>query len=208
MAILSTLKPSEELTDSSIPNSKTPKESRSAKYLTYPTYRSRHIHFLDFNRQSLIAYAVKLIALSLKEKAFGKNDMAIGHILTLLQYSYPGDEEDFIQMLLDKVKRSENFTYPLFMNHIIHIDFLEMFSNIMMESNVTLDIAATYTGAPAASSTPAGSRRLGTRGANRGEKNEIRTALKKQVSRAFDNIDEVILDFVSKNHDSLMQCML
>ena len=81
-----------------------------------------------------------------------------------------------------------------------------MFSNIMMESSVTLDIAATYTGAPAASSTPG--RRLGTRGANRGEKNEIRTALKKQVARCYDNIDEVILDFVNKNRDSLFQCML
>ena len=50
----------------------------------------------------------------------------------------------------------------MFMHHIIHIDFLEMFSNIMMESTVTLDIAPTYSGAPAASSTPG--RRLGTRG--------------------------------------------
>ena len=42
------------------------------------------------------------------------------------------------------------------------IDFLEMFSNILMESGrdgVTLDIAYTHTGAPAAATTPG--RRLG-----------------------------------------------
>ena len=48
------------------------------------------------------------------------------------------------------------------MANIIHIDFLEMFSNILMESGrdgVTLDIAYTHTGAPAAATTPG--RRLG-----------------------------------------------
>ena len=50
----------------------------------------------------------------------------------------------------------------MFMANIIHIDFLEMFSNILMESGrdgVTLDIAYTHTGAPAAATTPG--RRLG-----------------------------------------------
>ena len=67
-------------------------------------------------------------------------------------------------------------------------------------------IAPTNTGAPSASSTQG--KRLGTRGANRGEKTEIRSALKKQAARSYENLDEVILDFVSKNRDSLFQCML
>ena len=71
---------------------------------------------------------------------------------------------------------------------------------------MTLDIAPTTSGAPSASSTPG--RRLGTRGANRGEKTEIKTALKKQAMRSYENLDDVILEFVSKNRDSLFQCML
>ena len=49
---------------------------------------------------------------------------------------------------------------------------------------------------------------IGTRGANRGEKNEIRSALRSQVKRAYDNLDDVIMDFVSNNRDSLFQIML
>ena len=48
----------------------------------------------------------------------------------------------------------------------------------------------------------------GTRGANRGEKNEIRSALRTQVRRAYDNLDDVIMDFVNNNRDSLFQIML
>ena len=110
-------------------------------------------------------------------------------------------------MIIHKIKVSDVFTYPIFMRHVTNIEFLEMFSNIMSESSVTLDIAPTFTGAPAASSTPG--RRMGTRGANRGEKNEIKSAIKKQAStRAYDNMDDVIIDFVNKNRDTLFSAVL
>ena len=166
-ALLNTFRTTSEDTDSScsIPNSRNSKETRIGRFLTLPSHKYRHIHFLDFNRQGVVSYAVKILYLGLKEKAIhpiAKNDLAIGHILTLLQYSYP-DEEDVISLIIDRIKRSETFTYPMFTAHLIHIDFLEMFSNILMESGrdgVTLDIAYTHTGAPAAATTPG--RRLGT----------------------------------------------
>ena len=37
-----------------IQDSRNPKESRNGKELTLPTSKMRHIHFLDFNRQSII----------------------------------------------------------------------------------------------------------------------------------------------------------
>ena len=77
----------------------------------------------------------------------------------------------------------------------------------VISNQFTFFIAPTNTGAPSASSTD-GRKRLGTRGANRGEKTEIKSALKKQAARSYENLDDVILDFVSKNRDSLFQCML
>ena len=194
-----------------IKNSKTPKETRKGKELTLPTSKLRHIHFLDFNRQSIIAYATRLLIFGLKEKVMqpiAKNDLTIGHIIVLLQYSFP-EESDLFFMILHRIRMSETFSYPGFMHHVIHIEILEEFSNLMADNttSVTLDIAPTTSGAPAASSTP-GSRRLGTRGANRGEKTEIKTALKKQVTRCYENLDEIILDFVSKNRDSLLHAMM
>ena len=52
------------------------------------------------------------------------------------------------------------------------------------------------------------SRRLGTRGANKGEKTEVRAALKKQVSRSYESLDVLIADFLTKNRDSIFQCLL
>ena len=53
-----------------------------------------------------------------------------------------------------------------------------------------------------------GSRRLGTRGANKGEKVEVRAALKRQVARSYENLDRLIADFLTKNRDSIFQCLL
>ena len=88
---MSTFKTSSEDTDSgcSIANSRNLKETRIGNFLTLPSHKYRHIHFLDFNRQGIISYAVKILYYALKEKAIHpivKNDLAIGHILTLLQY--------------------------------------------------------------------------------------------------------------------------
>ena len=52
------------------------------------------------------------------------------------------------------------------------------------------------------------SRRLGTRGANKGEKTEVRAALKKQVARSYESLDVLIADFLTKNRDSIFQCLL
>jgi hypothetical protein len=69
-ALLSTFKTSSEDTDSgsSIANSRSLKESRIGRFLTLPSHKYRHIHFLDFNRQGVISYAVKILYLGLKEK--------------------------------------------------------------------------------------------------------------------------------------------
>ena len=70
-----------------------------------------------------------------------KNDLCIGHIISLLQYSFP-EESDLFFMILHRIKMSETFTYPIFMHHIVHIEFLEEFSNFMVDNTntVTLDI--------------------------------------------------------------------
>jgi integrator complex subunit 10 len=218
LSVLAACKPEDPVkgvaaSDEMVANSRTPNISRQAKQLTLPTSKLRHAHFLEFNRQSIIAYCTRLMIYGLKEKVMqpiAKNDLALGHIIVLLQHCFP-EENDLFYLLMHRIRMSENFSYPIFMSHIIHIEFLEEFSHLMADSttNVTLDIAPTFTGAPASSTTPGStSRRMGTRGVNRGEKNEIKTAIKKQVMRCYENLDEILLDFVAKNKDSLFQCML
>ncbi len=107
---------------------------------------------------------------------------------------------------MHRIRMKDSFSYPIFCNHVVVIDILEEFSHLMSDptTQVTLDITP-FTGG-SAGSTP--SRRVGTRGANRGEKNEIRSAIKKQVARCYENLDDTIADFVTKNRDSVIQCLL
>merc|ERR1712029_295713 len=91
-SILWAIKPSE---DEGLNNSKSPKESRKGKSLTVPTSKLRHVHFLDFNRQSIIYYATRVLIYSLKERVLqpiAKNDLAIGHVVVLLQHCYPQNQ--------------------------------------------------------------------------------------------------------------------
>ena len=95
------------------------------------------------------AYATRLLIYGLKEKVMqpiAKNDLCIGHIISLLQYSFP-EESDLFFMILHRIKMSETFTYPIFMHHIVHIEFLEEFSNFMVDNTntVTLDIGKEHT---------------------------------------------------------------
>ena len=53
--IVANCKPSEEGTEV-INNAKNAKESRKGKYLTMPTSRLRHVHFLDFNRYKMTRF--------------------------------------------------------------------------------------------------------------------------------------------------------
>ena len=120
------------------------------------------------------------------------NDMPLGHVIVLLQYCYP-EEKDLLVLLLSRIRMKDTFSYPIFCNYVIHIQFLEEFAYIVNNSTNTgaapMGTAPGGTGVildicpPDKSTESTGSsRRLGTRGANKGEKVEVRAALRKQVA--------------------------
>ena len=51
-------------------------------------------------------------------------DMAMGHIITLLQYNWP-DQRELFHMLLHRIRKKESFSYPLFSQYVVNIDILE-----------------------------------------------------------------------------------
>ena len=59
-----------------------------------------------------------------------------------------------------------------------------------------------------ASSALSGQRRMGTRGANRGEKSEIKSLLKRQVMRCHENLDNLIVDFLANQRDPIFGCLM
>ena len=213
-----------------IPENKTDRErieSRLGGNFKQATVRLRHVHFLSFSRQSILSYCCRLLVHILKDRSLTAdignttNDFAIGHVIVLLQYCYP-EEKDLLELLLHRIRLKDTFSYPIFCSYVVHIEFLEEFAHIV---NTT----STKAGAAPMGSSPGGqgvildicppdlnkstdtigsSRRLGTRGANKGEKMEVRAALKRQVARSYENLDVLIADFLTNNRDSIYQCLL
>ena len=213
-----------------IPECKTERErsdKRLGRNFKQATVRSRHVHFLPFSRQSILSYCCRLLIHILKDRSLkadiGKttNDVAIGHVIVLLQYCYP-EEKDLLNLLLHKIRLKDTFSYPIFCNYVIHIQFLEEFALIVNTSSktsgaapmgsalggtgVVLDICPPDMSKNGDSNVS--SRRLGTRGANKGEKTEVKAALKRQVARSYESLDVIISEFLTKNRDSIFQCLL
>ncbi len=167
--------------------------------------KTRHVHFLPFTKQHVLAYICRVLVYVLKDKClqpmtFSSNDdAALGHVIVLLQYVFP-EEKDLFFMLLQRIRVRESFTYPLFCSYVVHVEFLEEFAYLLSDATakVALDITPTAAG---------GGKRMGTRGANRGEKEEIRAALKKQVLRSHEPLDNIIEEFLLANRDSIVQSL-
>lgn len=68
-------------------------------------------------------------------------DLVIGHMIVLLQFDWPLEEELF-NNLVDKIRQKGAFSYTLFQNYVITVDILEEFMYLSTEQGgaVPLDI--------------------------------------------------------------------
>lgn len=154
--------------------------------LTWPTTRTRHLRFLPLSRAGVLTYVCKLLICLLQEKALQHNtggDLAMGHIITILQYNWP-DQRELFHMLIHRIRKKEAFSYPLFSQYVVNIDILEemMYLSSEQGGGLVLDILGSPGGGvPAA--------RPGTRGANRGEKEDFRQAMRRQAARSLEPVD-------------------
>ena len=93
------------------------------------------------------------------------------------------------------MKRQEGLTYPLFCKYVINIEVLQeiMFLAGDQGGNVPMDIL------------PGGGARLGTRGANRGEREDFKNAMRRQAARSHEPIEKVIVEFLTSETNLILQ---
>lgn len=170
--------------------------------------KSRHVHFLPFTRHHILAFCARILIYILKDRALqptsSNNDVTLGHVLVLLQYIFP-EEKDLMLMMIHKIKQKDSFSYPLFSSYIVQIELLEEFAHLLRDPSckVALDLSPSSTLQSGSQS----QRRVGTRGANRGEKEEVRMAIVKQVAKSQEPLDELLISFFEENHDSILECL-
>jgi len=171
--------------------------------LTIPTNRSRHCRFIPLTRPAVLTYCCKLLTGLLQERAL-QGDLATGHTITIMQYNWPDDRELFYH-LLNRVRAREGFSYPLFCQYIINIEILEeiMFLASEQGGGLVMDIVP----GSGNSSIGSGTARMGTRGANRGEREEFRSAMRKQAARSHESVDRLIVDFLTNHTELILQTL-
>ncbi|XP_033629085.1 integrator complex subunit 10-like [Asterias rubens] len=164
----------------------------------------RQLPLVTCTAPALLPYFIQLLLLCYKKKVFHHaetEDMALGHMLVLMQYDWPREEVLF-QDLVKKLKKQGSFFYPAFFQYIINIDMLEEFAFLKTDSGGKLQLDLLPPN-------PSVMRqRTVTRNITKGGKEEFRVAMEKQVSRCGENIDMLMRTFLTNERDSLQQLLM
>lgn len=161
------------------------------------TGNHRHLHFMSLTRMGILHYFTTLLIRMLVSSG-GNSDLAYGHLMVLMQLSWPQEEAIFIQ-IMDTIKQKRLFQYHLFPTYVIQIDILEEISSMWNENggSVVLDIIP--------DSQHLGQRRTGTQGADKDVKEDFKQAIKAQVLRGNESILNLIIQFITQEHSQLLQ---
>lgn len=121
-------------------------------------------------------------------------------MLVLIQLNYPAEIKT-AEFIFDRIRSKQSFSFPEFSEYVICRDFLEEFMYLYTnESKIQLELNT-----PTASSL---TRRIGTRGSDRGIKDEFKQLIRKQMARSDEDVESLILHFISQERGSLMQLIL
>ncbi|XP_076626592.1 integrator complex subunit 10 isoform X2 [Colletes latitarsis] len=159
--------------------------------LTVPC--ARHLHYLTIARFPVVQYCCRLLLSAIKENFSlpgGVGDLAIGHALVLMQIDWP-QEASTLSTITERIINRGSFTYPLFQAYIICVDILEELTYLWTEhgGGVSLDIAT--------ASGVLQIRRITTRGADKGVREEVKQAMRRQAARdGIDSLDELLQKFI------------
>lgn len=135
----------------------------------------------------------------LQDKITNENcrDAILSSILVLIQLNYP-NEIAAAEMIFSHIRTKQSFVFPDFSTFIICPDFLEEFMYIYTHDNkIQLELNL-----PAASSI---TRRIGTRGSDKGIKDEFKQLIRKQMARSNDDIDALIVQYITQERANLIQ---
>lgn len=160
----------------------------------------RHLHFLPLTKVAVMHYFCTLLIRILLNTT-NNSDLTYGHMLVLMQLGWPQEEAIFMH-IMDIIRQKRVFHYHLFSAYIIHIDILEELSFIWNEqgNNIALDILPN-------SQQHLGQRRIGTRGADKGVKEDFKQAMKAQVARSNESLLNLMIQFITSERSYLLQIL-
>ncbi|OXU21816.1 hypothetical protein TSAR_001848 [Trichomalopsis sarcophagae] len=178
-------------------------QGKVSNNLTVPAIR--HLHYLPLTRFTVLQYCCRLLLTAIKESFSwpgGGGDLAIGNALVLLQIDWP-QEAGMMSIITQKIMSRRCFSYPLFQAYIICVDILEELTYLWTDhgGGILLDIAVN-TGILQ-------NRRISTRGADKGVREEVKQTMRRQAARdGVDALDELLQRFILNEKKALQHSLI
>ncbi|XP_053319329.1 integrator complex subunit 10 isoform X2 [Spea bombifrons] len=192
-----------ELMNYIVPPAKDFSKTRDEMPKVKPKFRKgSDLKFLPCTSKFIMPYCLQLMLACLKLRAFADNrdDIALGHVIVLLQYDWPKCENLFLKAI-NKICQQGNFQYENFFNYITNIDMLEEFAYLRTQEGgkIHLELIPNQ-GVLLKHHTV-------TRGITKGVKEDFRLAMERQVSRCTENLMAVLHRFCINEKILLLQCL-
>ncbi|XP_070570884.1 integrator complex subunit 10-like isoform X2 [Ptychodera flava] len=161
---------------------------------------THNLQFVSCTPTYILPYCIKLVLMCFKKifNSGGVNEMALGHMITMMQYDWPKEEKLFTQVI-DVICQQGSLTYFPFFNYVINIDILEEIAYLKTDEGgrVELDLIPH----PVALQRT----RTVTRGVTKGGEEDFKIAMEKQMARCDDNLLSVLKQFLIEESKSIKQ---
>uniref|UniRef100_A0A8C2VS78 Integrator complex subunit 10 n=1 Tax=Chinchilla lanigera TaxID=34839 RepID=A0A8C2VS78_CHILA len=185
------------------------------------------LKLLPCTSKAIMPYCLHLMLACFKLRAFTDNrdDMALGHVIVLLQQEWPRGENLFLKAV-NKICQQGNFQYENFFNYVTNIDMLEEFAYLRTQEGGKIHLellpnqgmlinhcrpfgwSLQLSGRCCEqSSAPSLGHHTVTRGITKGVKEDFRLAMERQVSRCGENLMVVLHRFCINEKILLLQTL-
>ncbi|XP_072440252.1 integrator complex subunit 10 isoform X1 [Chiloscyllium punctatum] len=191
-----------------------------------PRFR-KDLKLLPCTSKAMMPYCLQLMLACFKLRAFTdiRDDLALGHVIVLLQLDWPRGENLFLKAV-DKICQQGSFQYENFFNYVTNIDMLEEFAylrtaeggKIHLELLPNQGLLIKNSSPPLGvlpqefklqpSSQTADRHHTVTRGITKGVKEDFRLAMERQVSRCGENLMVVLHRFCINEKIILLQTLM
>ncbi|XP_039607018.1 integrator complex subunit 10 isoform X3 [Polypterus senegalus] len=165
--------------------------------------KGRDLKLLCCSSKAVMPYCLQMMLACFKLRAFTDNrdDLALGHVIVLLQLEWPRGENLFLKAV-EKICQQGNFQYENFFNYVTNIDMLEEFAYLRTAEGgkVHLELLPNQ-GMLIKHHTV-------TRGITKGVKEDFRLAMERQVSRCEENLLAVLHRFCINEKIILIQTLV
>lgn len=162
-------------------------------------HSKRQLLLLPLTKKAVLQYCVKAILACLKQKVLADpnaSNLLLGNLLVLCQLDWP-NEIAVAEMIFDMIRQRRAFSYLLFPNYIINVDMIEEFMHLWYPGEIKLEFTIPQTS----------NRRIGTRGSDKGVKEDFMQIIRQQINRSNEDIDDVIVQFLQHEHVILVQTL-